>query len=181
MSEPVQSYVPLEMRKRLRQQASKVWAVGLAVVILWLLAIVLPPVAKASGNTTLSSPFYSLFSFLCHQQADRSFHLLGEQLTVCSRCFGVYLGLVVGFATYPLFRNIDEIQPLPRIWLFLSVIPITIDWSLTFFGIWENNHASRFITGLILGIACAVFIVPALVEITRNLTRRRGTFVDSPS
>ena len=29
------------------------------------------------------------------------------------------------------------------------------------------------ITGLILGIACATFIVPAIVEITRNLTYRR--------
>jgi uncharacterized membrane protein len=181
MSDPAQNYVGLEMQKRLRRQASKAWAIGLTVVILWLLAIVLPPVAKAAGSTALVSPIYSFFSLLCHQQADRSFHLLGEQLAVCSRCFGVYLGLVAGFAIYPLWRSIDEIQSLPRVWLFLSIIPITIDWSLTFFGIWENNHASRFITGLILGIACAVFIIPALVEITRNLTRRRGTFVDSPS
>jgi hypothetical protein len=48
-----------------------------------------------------------------------------------------------------------------------------IDWSLGFFEIWENNHLSRFLTGLILGAACAIFIVPALVEISRLLSNRR--------
>jgi uncharacterized membrane protein len=77
-----------------------------------------------------------------------------------------------GFAIYPLWRRIDDIEPLPKMWLFLSLIPITIDWSLTVFGIWENTHLSRFVTGLILGTACATFIVPSIVEITRNLTGR---------
>ena len=36
------------------------------------------------------------------------------------------------------------------------------------------------LTGGILGFACGTFIVPSIVEITRNLTNRR-TFVDSPS
>jgi uncharacterized membrane protein len=52
-------------------------------------------------------------------------------------------------------------------------VPISIDWSLTIFGIWENTHVSRFVTGAILGIACATYIVPALVEVVRNLSYRR--------
>jgi hypothetical protein len=59
-------------------------------------------------------------------------------------------------------------------WLALALVPITIDWSLTFFGIWENTQLSRFATGAILGAACATFIVPAVVEITRNLTLAAG-------
>ena len=50
------------------------------------------------------------------------------------------------------------------------MVPIAIDWSLGAFGIWENTHLSRFITGLILGAACAIYIVPALVEIFRLVT-----------
>jgi len=73
---------------------------------------------------------------------------------------------------YPLWRRIDEIEPISRIWLFLSLIPIGVDWSLTIFGIWDNTFTSRLITGLILGVACATFIVPATVEITRNLIYR---------
>src|SRR5207237_6408839 len=116
-----------------------------------------------------------------HQIPDRSLHIEGEPFAVCSRCFGVYFGLLFGFAIYPLWRSIDDIEPLPRVGLFLSLIPITIDWSLTVFGIWENTDLSRFLTGLVLGIACATYIVPAIVEISRNIAIRRRTFVDSGS
>ena len=173
MIEPARSYVSLDHTSRLRTQAFRAWAVGLGVVCLWVLLIVAAPIAKANGFVLISSPLYHFFSFICHQISDRSFHIEGEQFGVCSRCFGVYFGMLFGFAIYPLWRNISEIEPLPRVWLFLSLIPITIDWSLTIFGIWENTHLSRFITGLILGVACATYIVPALVEITRNMTSRR--------
>jgi hypothetical protein len=53
------------------------------------------------------------------------------------------------------------------------MIPIGVDWSLGAFGIWENTYLSRFITGLILGATCAIYIVPALVEIFRLLTGKR--------
>ncbi len=151
----------------------RVWVIGLAVVFVWVSLILVAPIAKANGFAAISSPLYQFFSFICHQQPERSFHVEGEQFAVCSRCFGVYLGLLLGFVIYPLWRNISEIEPLPRFWLFLSLIPVTIDWSLTIFGIWENTQLSRLITGLILGVACAIFIVPALVEIARNLSRRK--------
>ncbi|MGE3465620.1 MAG: DUF2085 domain-containing protein [Pyrinomonadaceae bacterium] len=156
----------------MRKQAIKAWKAALAVVLIWVLLIVAAPVVKAGGFAAVSTPLFSFFSFMCHQLPERSFHIAGEQFGVCSRCFGVYFGLLLGVAVYPLWRNIEEIEPLPRFWLFLSLIPITIDWSLTVFDIWENTQLSRLITGLILGLACATFIVPAIVEITRNLTSR---------
>ncbi|MFZ1702186.1 MAG: DUF2085 domain-containing protein [Pyrinomonadaceae bacterium] len=168
----VETYIPVDIAARFRRQAVKVWVIGIAVVFVWTAAIILAPLAKTGGLTAVSSPLYSFFSLICHQLPDRSFHIAGEQFGVCSRCFGVYFGLLLGFAIYPLWRNITEIEPLPRFWLFLALIPIGIDWSLTVFGIWGNNHASRVITGLILGLACSTFIVPAIVEITRNLSSR---------
>ncbi|MFM9904928.1 MAG: DUF2085 domain-containing protein [Pyrinomonadaceae bacterium] len=173
MTEMAGNYVSLDLAARMRGQAIRVWIVGFAVVLVWVTAILAAPIAKANGLVAVSSPLYHFFSFICHQLPDRSFHVEGEQFGVCSRCFGVYFGLLLGFAVYPLWRNITEIEPLPRFWLFLSLIPITIDWSLTIFGIWENTHMSRLITGLILGVACATYIVPAIVEIMRNLTNRR--------
>ena len=172
MTHPAETYNSIEMRKRHRQQAVRVWMIGLSVVLVWVVLIVAAPIAKANGLVSVSSPLYTFFGYICHQISDRSFHVADEQFAVCSRCFGVYFGLFFGFAVYPLWRSIDEIEPLMRGWLFLSLIPISVDWSLTVFGIWENTQLSRFVTGLILGVACATFIVPALVEITRNLTRR---------
>jgi len=173
VAESADNYIPKDIAVLMQKQAIRVWTVGLAVVLIWVALIVAAPLAKANGAIAVSSPLYGFFRFLCHQQSDRSFHVAGEQFAVCSRCFGVYFGLLLGFALYPLWRRIDEIEPLPRVWLFLSLLPIAIDWSLTFFGVWENTHISRSLTGLILGVACATFVVPSLVEIARNYTNWR--------
>lgn len=160
------------MHADLKAQAVKAWLVGCAVALAWVLLILTPAIAKANGLTNISSPLYSFFSLMCHQMPDRSFHIEGEKFGVCSRCFGVYFGLFFGFVIYPLWRKVDEIEPISRIWLFLSLVPIGIDWSLGVFDIRANTFTTRFLTGVILGVACATFIVPAIVEITRNLTVR---------
>ena len=174
MTEEVRQYIPIDLRQELKSQAFRVWLIGCAITLAWVSLIVVAPLARANGLTAVSTLLYTFYSFICHQISGRSFHIEGEQFGVCSRCFGVYFGLLLGYVGYPLWRTIDEIEPIPRIWLFLALIPIGVDWSLTILGIWENTFTSRFITGLILGIACATFIVPATVEIIRNLTLRRG-------
>lgn len=174
MTESIENYIPMEIQARFRKQAYRVWLISSVVVLAWVSLIVLAPLAKANGIFTVSSPLYNFFGYICHQISERSFHVEGEQFAVCSRCFGVYFGLLLGFVAYPLWRPVDSTEAPPRFWLFLSLIPISVDWSLSVFGIWENTHLSRFVTGLILGLACAVFIIPALVEITRNLTFRSG-------
>lgn len=179
MSEPAENYISQPMLAVMRRQAWKVWVVGLAIVSLWSSAIVVAPVTKLAGLSSISQPIYSFFHYICHQIPERSFHIADEQFGVCSRCSGVYFGIFLGFALYPLWRRIEEVEPLARVWLFLSMVPIAVDWSLTVLGIWENTQLTRVMTGLILGVACATYIVPAAVEITRNLTRRSGNVPDS--
>ncbi|QQS34253.1 MAG: DUF2085 domain-containing protein [Acidobacteriota bacterium] len=166
-----EEYISLERTALFRRQAWRAWAVTLAITLAWLLLIILPAIAKSLGHNEIADPLYKFFSYICHQIDSRSFHYGEAQFGVCSRCFGVYFGLLSGTAVYPLWRSVADVEAPPRIWLFLSLLPIAIDWGLTFFGIWENTQASRFITGLILGAACATFIVPAIVEIRRNLSR----------
>lgn len=173
MTEPAANYISLDIQQRLRSQARRVWIVTTAIVLLWVGVIVAAPILQTSALSQFSSPIYHFFSYICHQIPERSLNIAEHQMAVCSRCFGVYFGLLAGILIYPLWRSIDEIEPIARIWLFLSLIPITVDWSLTMFGIWENTHTSRLITGAILGVSCATFIVPALVEITRNISTKR--------
>ena len=168
-----ENYLSINLASQARRTAGLMWIAAIAIVAVWLLLIVAAPLARANGLEGLAGPLYNFFRFACHQISERSFHIEGEQFAVCSRCFGVYLGLLAGFAIYPLWRAIEETEPLPRFWLFLSLVPITIDWSLTVFGVWENTHFSRFVTGSILGVACATFIVPALAELARGLAMRK--------
>ena len=130
------TYIPIEIADRLRSQAWRVWAIGLLIAGLWLGLILIAPIAKANGLVSVSSPLYAFFSFLCHQLDGRSFHVEGEKFAVCSRCFGVYCGIVIGFVVYPFWRRIESIEPLPKFWLFSACVPAAIDWSLTIFGIW---------------------------------------------
>ena len=174
MPEAIENYTPQTFLPQIRRQAWTIWGVSFSVVFVWILLILLAPAAEAGNFTGVSAPIYKFFGFICHQISERSFSIAEHQFAVCSRCFGVYFGLFFGFIIYPFFQKIEEIEPLPRVWLFLAMIPIGIDWSLGVFGIWENTHLSRFITGLILGAACAVYIVPALIEIFRLLAGKNN-------
>lgn len=173
MPETIENYAPQITPKDVKKQAIKAWSLGFAVVFVWVFVILLAPVAETYNLTYISAPIYKFFSVLCHQMPSRSFHIENHQFAVCHRCFGVYFGLLLGFIVYPLFRSIEEIEPLPRFWLFLALVPMGVDWSLGFFEIWENTPASRFLTGLILGVTCAIFIVPAIVELGRLLSNKR--------
>jgi uncharacterized membrane protein len=168
----VENYTPLSQLERLRKRAFFTWLIAAFVVFLWLALIFSAPILAANGFNSFAHPIYKFFSYICHQIDNRSFHIYEHQLGVCSRCFGVYLGLFLGMIAYPIFRKIEEIEPLARIWLFLAMVPIGIDWSLGFFEIWENTHLSRFITGAILGIACGVFLLPAFADINKLVLSR---------
>ncbi len=173
MSASADEYLPVACAAKFRRQAFRVWGLTLFAVLLWVGLILAAPILKANGSSAAADIIYRAFGFLCHQIDSRSFHIDGERLAVCTRCFGVYAGLAAGIAFYPLIRRVDDIEPLPKLWLLLSVVPAAIDWSLTIFGIWENTAVSRTLTGAILGIGCGIYIVPAVVEIARNLSYRR--------
>lgn len=173
MPDSIENYVPQATMGKMRKQAIIVWGAFAFLIFLWIFLITLAPVAEAANLTGVSNPIYKFFSYLCHQNSSRSFHFGENALAVCARCFGVYFGLFFGFVVYPFLRPIEETDPLPRFWLFLALIPMAIDWLLGVFEIWENTHLSRFLTGAITGAACAVFIIPALVEIFRLLPNKR--------
>lgn len=170
-SQPIENYNSQDFTQKFRRQAWKVWIISTLLALGWVFLILLAPIGMANGFENTSKAIYKGFGVICHQIDERSFHIENHQFAVCTRCFGVYFGLLFGFWIYPLLRKIEDIEPLPRFWLFLSMIPIGVDWALGVFGIWENTAYSRFITGLILGAACAIFIVPALVEIFRYLRK----------
>jgi hypothetical protein len=78
--------------------------------------------------------------------------------------------------TYPLFRSLYRLETPRLVWLFASALPLAIDFSLTYFGIWQNNHFSRFTTGALFGAVAAIFVLPGVIELASHFTRlfRRG-------
>ncbi len=173
MKHSIENYIPQTDVKTTRRQASSVWLISGSVIFAWILLILLAPIAEVYNLTNISNPLYNFFGYFCHQIPARSFHFENHAFAVCSRCFGIYFGLLAGFAAYPFFRAVENVEPFRRVWLFAAMIPMAIDWSLGFFGFWANTHSTRFLTGAILGVACAIFLIPALIELRRLFSNRK--------
>ena len=152
--------------------AIAVWAItalcGLTIIGL----IIGAPLAQASGHPALASAIYKVFSFVCHQIPERSFHLAGHPFGVCSRCTGLYSGFAVAALIYPLARSLKRTDTPRRLWLILAPVPLLIDFSLTYFGVWSNTHFSRFSTGALLGAVAVFYVMPGLIELSSAIGRR---------
>ena len=142
------------------------WLVTVAVVTLIVLLIVIAPVAAASGHSEIAEGIYRGFGIFCHQRPDRSYFIEGHKLAVCSRCTGLYAGFAFTLLIYPLLRSLRSVTTPPRKVLFLAALPLLVDFSLTFFGVWENTHTSRLLTGVLLGSVVVFYVMPGIVDLS---------------
>ena len=142
------------------------WAVSAATVLALVALVFIAPLVAASGHTEMAEVVYRAFGVLCHQRPDRSYFIEGHKLAVCSRCTGLYAGFAFTLLLYPLIRSLRTTTTPPRRWLFLAAVPLGIDFSLTFFGIWENTHTSRLLTGALLGSVAVFYVVPGIVDLS---------------
>ena len=149
------------------------WFVSAATVVALVSLIVIAPLAAAGGHNGVAFAIYRAFGTLCHQIPERSYFINGHKLAVCSRCTGIYAGFAFTLLIYPLLRSLRNTATPPRSLLILAALPLAIDFSLTFFGIWENTHTSRLLTGLLLGSVAVFYVMPGIVELSlRALTKQ---------
>jgi uncharacterized membrane protein len=151
-----------------------VWLLSLFIALTIVGMILGAPLAAANNHDGVALTIYRSFGTLCHQLPERSFFFEGHKLAVCARCSGLYGGFTLVLLLYPLIRPLrSTVLPLPK-WLFIAAVPMLIDFSLTFFGIWENTHSSRFFTGFLLGGVTVFYVLPGLVELSLRITRKRS-------
>ena len=142
------------------------WLVILVFALAICSLIIAAPVALANGHSLIAFNIYLPFSYLCHQIPGRSFFLAEHPLAVCSRCTGIYAGFMLGILVYPIVRSLRSTVTPERKWLFIAAVPLAIDFSLEFPGIWHNTHSSRFFTGALLGSVVVFYVLPGLIELS---------------
>jgi uncharacterized membrane protein len=181
MPEAISEYFPQLARDaesaRRARAAWAAWAAVLACAAVLVALAVAAPLLRARGAAVTSQLVYAFFHAACHQIPERSFHVGGYAFAVCARCFGIYVGALLGVAAYPLARAVVRTDAPERRWLLLAAVPTAIDFALGVTGVWANTHWSRFSTGLLLGAAAAFYIVPGLVDLCVRMAgrlRRRG-------
>jgi uncharacterized membrane protein len=173
-------YIPQTVTDR---RSFVIWAVVATVSLIVMGMITGAPLAQASGHNVFAFALYGAFSHLCHQISERSFFIGGHQFAVCARCTGLYAGFAIATLCYPLFRSLRRTDTPARLWLFLAAVPLAIDFLLGFFGIWENTHLSRFLTGALLGSVAVFYVVPGLIDFRirelRQLLSRKPVVIKS--
>ncbi len=138
-------------------------AVGLTcAAVAWLTLVLSAPVALSRGHLpTLTLAVYRAGSLVCHQRAERSFHLAGAQLPVCARCFGLYLAGAAGLSLAWLGRRTFSARAV-RMLLAVAAFPIVTTVALEWLGAIETSNLQRMVTGLPLGFVAGVVIVRSL-------------------
>jgi len=142
-----------------------IWGVVATISLSILGMIAGAPLALARGHNVFALALYGAFSHLCHQIPERSFFIAGHQFAVCARCTGLYAGFTVATLCYPLLRSLKRTDMPPLRWLLIAAVPLAIDFSLGFFGLWENTHLSRLLTGALLGSVAVFYVMPGLVDL----------------
>lgn len=145
-----------------------VYLTTLALALVWILLICLPPWLMAEGMVTLAQIGYRTFSIICHQIPERSWQIAGLPLAVCSRCTAIYVGAVLGLLLYPIIRQTPLLIRLThhsRRLLALGLLPMLADVAFDLSGIRANTFSTRAITGGIAGVAISLYLLPAILAI----------------
>ena len=99
---------------------------------------------------------YDMGDRLCHQKAERSFFINGNQMPFCARCTAIFLGLAIGLG-FMVFYKIELDEKFVLL-IILGLVPIGLDGIGQLFGFWESNNIIRLITGLLVGFVCGIAI-----------------------
>jgi uncharacterized membrane protein len=161
-----------------------VWGGVTAIALLLVASIFGAPLAVANNHPSWAATVYHAFGYVCHQLPERSFHLLGHPLAVCSRCTGLYSGFAIASLLYPLVRSLSRTDTPARRWLLLAAIPMAVDVGLDVIGVWQNTYYSRLATGLLLGSIATFYVIPGMIDLLnfngRGLRRRRAAVSSEP-
>jgi uncharacterized membrane protein len=145
----------------------------LAIFVAWLAVLLIAPFTLPSGSVkdlsgavgrldnpgqeARMNPFadavYTMGDIECHQIAERSFYLNGNELPVCSRDIGISIGLLTGILIGILY--VRRINPFL---LAVGLIPMIVDGGLQSISSYQSNNTLRLVTGIIAGVAAALLL-----------------------
>ena len=147
-----------------------IWLLVLFGSFMWNAALFVAPALRHHAPQ-ISALIYAVFSPVCHQLPERSFFFRGFPLAVCGRCLGIYLGFSAGTILYPFLCRFNR-PSLPATSIFvLFSLPIGLDSTGIFLGLWASPIGLRLAVGLIWGAVLPFYLITGLYEASRLLSR----------
>lgn len=109
--------------------------------------------AKFVNLAPLPHAIYWIGDAECHQIAERSYFINGNQMPFCARDTGLFLGLAIGFGVLVFVRY--KIHP---VLVVLGLVPMGVDGGLQLVTSYESNNPLRLATGIAGGVVCAMLL-----------------------
>lgn len=97
-------------------------------------------------------------SIICHGEDEKCFTVFGRKMLICSRCLGVYLGMIFG-VLLGFFMGLDIDGGVLFLLTIIVLIPFVLDGLLQELEFLESTNPRRFITGISVGIMLGLDIV----------------------
>jgi len=109
--------------------------------------------AQFESLSIVPRTIYIIGDLECHQIAERSYFLNGNQMPFCSRDLGLFLGIALGFGIATVFFL--QLNPM---WLLIGLVPIGLDGGLQLVTEYESTNTLRLVTGVVGGAALALLL-----------------------
>jgi len=121
------------------------------VVLIWNVGIYPGILFFIDNNSIAAIPLLNKFySGVCHQHDIKLLKILGFNSMVCSRCAGIYAGVLL-FSFYMIFVKIKTNKEIK--FLILSAVPLILDVIFYNIGIYNYSKTAAFTSGLFFGSA----------------------------
>ena len=121
------------------------------IILLWNLGIYPGILNTINSNSILAFPFLDkMYSGVCHQQDMKLAEVLGFKTLVCSRCAGIYAGVLLA-SFLLIFIKVKENIHIK--FLLLSAAPLILDVIFYHIGLYNYSKPAAFTSGLFFGCA----------------------------
>ena len=126
-------------------------------ICLWCFGMVSPIIFHDVKAFLIAKPFLNqVYSTVCHQANEKTMSVYGENLFVCSRCAGIYLGIfIIGLLSFTIKKKIKN-----SFYFFLvSSLILLSDVSFTTFEVYHYSKLVALLTGLLLGSTILLLVL----------------------
>ena len=121
---------------------------------------VLPPALHAWGLHGIASALEWPWAMTCHRLPDRTMHLFGTLMPMCSRCTGLDVGFGLGLALGAPWRGFKLMWG----WIAVAAAVLVVEMITQDRGLHPIWHFTRFATGALLAYPIGVALTAVVLR-----------------
>jgi len=154
--------------KRLLKEKSIILFFSVISLLLIILSVSVPIMEYYGISNETSLKVHMFLGNICHQLPTRSLRILGLPLSLCSRCFGIYLGIFI--AGIYAIRESKVPKRLAHRGIIL-MIPLLIEVSTVMLNMRSTNNDIRLITGFLCGLGIGLILYGLSVTLVKIIEK----------